>query len=556
MLKIFLSLLFVSFLILFITPKGAYAQTVIPKTPNEINKLFLKPNLNPDVPLNLHTYTQAAVIDVLSAAFCVMTGIDPVDPQHGCLGIDSQTHKLGFSSSSQDNQPQLGGVVGVIPYAFEMVYTPPASSLDYISYVKDNFGIIKPAYAQASYNGFSALSPLLSLWKISLNISYFFFVLVFITIGLAIMLRVHIDPRTVMTIQNQIPRIIVCLLLTTFSFAISGLMVDSMWLLLYSGINLITQDVKGDADATKCSENVRIQANENIMRNPFVFVQHVVGCTNTKATGLTSMTHGVADVIGNLIGATVDNLLGGQGKHCSIDNIVKCFEQGVVTIIQWTAFAISWLIVILALIFAIFRTWWSLLKAYVLLIIYVITAPLIIMLGLLPSKPLGFEKWLRRMFVVLVIFPATALLICGASLVAGLYARTGGAANHFFAAPFVGYPLPSNFGWFIAFGMIMMMPQLLEILQDNLGATSKSGSMAIKSIAAGTAQGGSFAGGVGGGAWKVATRRDPYTGANLGPLAKLGATRPIARILKPILGPLTGWSPESHTPRPRPPGGH
>jgi hypothetical protein len=187
-------------------------------------------------------------------------------------------------------------------------------------------------------------------------------------------------------------------------------------------------------------------------------------------------------------------------------------------------------------------------------IIYVVTAPLMIMMGLLPGKPLGFEKWLRRMFVVLIVFPATALLICCASLLAGLYATTGGSSGHFFAPPFVGYPDPSNFGWLIAFGMIMVTPHLLEILEQNMGTQTKSGGLALGAVVAGSAVGAGVAGAVGGGAWKTLTRTDPYSKEAYGPLAKLASRPGIARFLSPILKPLTGWDPTKG--RPGSGGGH
>ena len=57
------------------------------------------------------------------------------------------------------------------------------------------------------------------------------------------MLRIKIDPRTVMTIQNQIPRVIICIILITFSYAFAGAMIDVMWAVTYMGVNKITQTV-------------------------------------------------------------------------------------------------------------------------------------------------------------------------------------------------------------------------------------------------------------------------------------------------------------------------
>ena len=246
------------------------------------------------------------------------------------------------------------------------------------------------------------------------------------------------------------------------------------------------------------------------------------------------MTTGVGNVIGTLIGNAVESLVPGT-SGCGLGNVGACAEMVLITVIKWVAFAISWLVVIFALIFALFRTWWMLLKAYILFIIYVVTAPLMIMLGLLPSKPLGFEKWLRRMFVTLIVFPATALLICMASLLAGLYRGSGGSGQ-FFTPPLIGSPLPDNFGWLIAFGMLMVTPHLLEILQQNMGASGKSGQVAMGAVFAGAAVGAGWTSGigkgVGGGTWKTLTRTNPYSGAPIGVLSKWASKQ---RVLAPIL---------------------
>ena len=56
----------------------------------------LNTNTNPDVPNNLHNWTQTVLIEVISATSCMITGIDPSNPNQACLGIDQKTKKIGF----------------------------------------------------------------------------------------------------------------------------------------------------------------------------------------------------------------------------------------------------------------------------------------------------------------------------------------------------------------------------------------------------------------------------------------------------------------------------
>jgi len=81
--------------------------------------------------------------------------------------------------------------------------------------------------AQASgVDDLAGSGKLLEFWQIIRNASYALMVVVLVIIGFMIMLRIPINPRTVVTAENSLPRVVVSLILITFSFAISGLMID------------------------------------------------------------------------------------------------------------------------------------------------------------------------------------------------------------------------------------------------------------------------------------------------------------------------------------------
>ncbi len=123
-----------------------------------------------------------------------------------------------------DYQP--GGAVGHISAWITAMYrTQPASSLDYLAYVATNLHIVPKAYAQGI--GSTGLNALLPFWTAMRNLSYLLFVVIFVVFGFSIMFRVQLDPRTVITIQNSLPRIITCLILVTFSYAITSVIVKT-----------------------------------------------------------------------------------------------------------------------------------------------------------------------------------------------------------------------------------------------------------------------------------------------------------------------------------------
>src|SRR5665213_3738933 len=99
------------------------------------------------------------------------------------------------------------------------MYTIPAHTSDYVRYLAGNFGISKGVYAATTCSdpksegtGFCDLYPLLPIWTVFRNLAYLGFVAVFILIGFAIMLRLKLKPQTAVSIQNQIPRIIIAII--------------------------------------------------------------------------------------------------------------------------------------------------------------------------------------------------------------------------------------------------------------------------------------------------------------------------------------------------------
>ena len=117
----------------------------------------------------------------------------------------------------------LGGITAKI------MTTKPASSLDYLAYVSTNLKkghVISDTYATGPGYGFTALSPILPLWRAFRNIAYMLFAIGFVLYGIMIMFRVKIDSKTAATIQLAIPKLIATLLMITFSYAIVGFLID------------------------------------------------------------------------------------------------------------------------------------------------------------------------------------------------------------------------------------------------------------------------------------------------------------------------------------------
>jgi hypothetical protein len=498
---------------------------------------FNTPNTDTNVPTNQHYFTQSVLIEMSAAIVCQLVGIDPINPQSPCLGIDPITNKLGFANAAQTGATHIGGIVGFMSNTVAVFYQQPASTSTYISYLSDNFGIVKKAEAatatcgtNGSGNGygFCSLYPLLGFWTMSRDLAYFVFVIAFMIIGVGIMMRIKIDPRTVMTIQNQIPRIIVCVLLITFSYAISGLMIDAMWLVTYIGVNQLANVAKDPGLA-----NI---VTPNLLFTPISFADKIFAY---KVTPAPAGGHGFLPLtwdISNAMGGVVQGIFAGalnlnpNNTNCSISLTGFNWEGCLNGTMYWLTTIVMLIIILVTLIMTMFRLWFELLKAYTFTLLYVIAAPLWIVMGLLPGKPLGFEKWFRSLFVNLATFPAVALMIMLAKIFLDIYTGVGQTAtpdqaNHIdpntnFIPPLVGNPNMRNFGVLVAFGILLMTPTILNMLRESLKVPgTKHGS----AIGAGLAAGAAVPGAIAGRAVANLNKRS-HTGEALGPLARLQDT--------------------------------
>jgi len=460
--------------------------------------------IDPNVPRNQHNNIQIMLIETSSVILCQLAGVDVLNPSKGCLGLNPTTGKIGYVPPTPN---KLGGLVGMSTDMIAGLYRPVTSSDVYFKDVASNFGIVKQANAyKAPANGWEGLRPILEIWKVVRNAAYFVLILAFIFIGLAIMLRVKIDPRTVMTIQNQIPRIIVSIILITFSYAIAATMIDFMWIGTYAGINMLTNTA---GDKTNPVINVSRdgshkttlaeKASTTLLQTPIVYFNQIFRVDDSQNKnaknsnndticdddmGLCVVSEKTAFALGGVVRDTIQELFvtPEEKKYNCISwkgifsfltpgkdgpGIMACVGAAVSGVIGFLTAIVTLIIIFAALLLTLFKVWWTLLKAFIYVIVYTVVGPVWIALGLLPQKPLGFEKWMRAMFVNIAVFPATVFLFVFARLFFQLYDSSAPDAQQF-TPPLIGNPNMTDFGVLISFGMILMAPQVLKALQDSM----------------------------------------------------------------------------------------
>lgn len=136
--------------------------------------------------------------------------------------------------STASNIDPNGGAIGTLSRAVgTMIIDTPVSTEQYFAFLSERANIGPTgtyAQDQQTFQGFDLLNPILSLWTWARNIVYIFYVVIFLVIGVMIILRQRIGGQIPITIINSIPNVLLSLLLVTFSYAISGFIIDIMHL--------------------------------------------------------------------------------------------------------------------------------------------------------------------------------------------------------------------------------------------------------------------------------------------------------------------------------------
>lgn len=346
----------------------------------------------------------------------------------GCVSEKCATSKYRADSGA------IGGVGKMIAFT----YSPPASVDVYVADLLHNMNLAQPAYAQGL--GFSALQPILELWKVFRNIAYVFFVFIFLIIGFGIMFRKNLGGQTAVTVQQALPRIVIALLAVSFSYAIAGLMIDLMWVVMYFLIAMF-----------RSAGLISVE----FLRNEAILNENIFGIF------FSMLTRGeIANRAGEIIGDFVTESLEFQGLAGAFA------ESGLSTVSS----VLTTLIIFVAILFAMFRTFFSLIKVYLEIILTIIFAPLILMMGAINGN--AFGNWLRGLVANLAVFPVLLVfMIIGFMLVdyQGSGDLSGSLSGQLgsggFVPPFVpGRTNPASIGLIGGIAAIMLLPEVVGIV--------------------------------------------------------------------------------------------
>jgi len=343
------------------------------------------------------------------------------------------------------------GAESVVTY----VYTnPPASTYAFVRDMGESLGFI-PQSVNAQGIGFSGLSQLLPMWKAFRNIAYLLLAIFMIVIGFLIMFRKKIDPKTVITVQNAIPNIVITLLLITFSYAIVGVLIDFMYLLIMLSVSIL-QPISNGAISAETAKTF-------ISSDFTLIVQKLWLGGDTWLTSKIPMWEALNDIASMLgpwgvgVGVGVPATVGILGFLISNSPLAAAAPLLLIVLI------------VLAFVIAIIKLLFLLGGAYIQIILSLLVSPFQILMGVFPGSH-AFENWIKNLVANLAVFPITAIML----LVGTILVKADYSGSTLWGPPFL---TPAGTGIFgggmggiIGLGTLFAIPSVAGSIKEALKA--------------------------------------------------------------------------------------
>ncbi len=383
---------------------------------------------------------------------------------------------------------------------------PPASGTMWAYEGLQNAGFIPKTYA-AQGIGFGTVQPFSKIWVAIRDIAYTILVLFIIAIGFMIMFRMKLNPQTVISVENSLPKIVISLILITFSFAIAGFMIDLMYVAIAVIVSLLGPIHLAGATAPGTAKTVVELQQKYLLAHPgdilsglqkegsigfwTIFFElpnallnlvPMVGGT-IKAVGSVAAIVLVAPLLSNHFGGKIGEFFTGL---TNINTGVSALFHGTWNpstfvkflfmlfsdfvsygIAVWItgAFIIPFLIgllIFLTVLFIFFRIFLMLLTSYIKILIMVVISPVYMLFEAIPGQS-AFSGWLKGLLAELITFPA----IVGLFLMGTIISDAASTGN-FIQFPFLVAIDPKSFGFIIGMAVLFMTPDLVKAVKQIL----------------------------------------------------------------------------------------
>lgn len=335
----------------------------------------------------------------------------------------------GCTDNPEDaNKNYENSVLGYAGKLIVLPYTnPPFSGIYWVHSGLQDAGFISKSYASEGI-GSSSLKIFKDIWIVFRNLTFLILVIVIIAIGFMIMFRTKINPQTVISIENSLPRIVIALLLITFSYAIAGFLVDLMYLIIILFLDILSKTGGFDVGEKFGSYIGGTPFFNGDLFNITTYYNGLMGIYYILPSVMQEMLHLVFSVaifvlftsifpklfqtLANLFPFEIHGTPAGVGASSVVSNMIAGIISIVIAFILAPVFLkiILMVLVFLGLLTLMFRIFFMLLYSYIQFLIYVLFAPLFLLIEAVPGQK-GFVPWLRNLFGNLIVFPAVIILL-------------------------------------------------------------------------------------------------------------------------------------------------
>jgi len=361
----------------------------------------------------------------------------------------------GAKDANEQSMYIQKSVLGQTGQAMAFLYIqPPATTNEYLAWLGNRAGLVPKTYAQGVAH--SRLLPILPIWKAFRDIAFVLLTIIMLLIGLMIMFRAKVNPQTVASVENTIPRVVVTIILIYFSFPIATLIIDLMYVLIAAGIGVIGNAV-GDPNV--------VQATRDFTTGGFfVLFRKVLSPTwefaKLGGAGIGGSTAGgLVGILGGPLGILIGALAGGFfGGALSGDNILMQMLSPLFV-----------LAVFFVLLFLVFRIFFMLLSAYIQILISIILGPMYLLFNAVPGKN-TFSTWAKGLLGNVLSFVVTAIMLYLSWAIASKIQN-----ESFWTPPFIfqGVGVSEGAIGLISLGIVIMIPQAVKMVKEALGVKSQ-----------------------------------------------------------------------------------
>ncbi len=424
---------------------------------------------------------------------------------------------IGQSCTNQTKDSVSHSLIGqmgtVSTYALK---NPPASGVREVYAAATNIGLAPNIYA-AQGIGFGSIAGFRPVWKIFRDIAYGVLVLVMVVISFMIMFRMKLNAQTAISIESALPRIVLSLILITFSYSIAGFLIDAMYVVMGVAITLLCSNNTYCTASTKINEYLNA-GMANVWQGFFpyqgagsnlpefismIFIQNQAGravfhLANSLIGILPNALQAAVLFIGSIANLAIVNFVVALGSNSQFFELTKNFQAftfsfgglppaligGLIvgflmSLTFITTPLIIALIIFLTLVFLFFRIFFMLFSSFLNILFMIIFAPVFMLFEAIPGQN-SFSYWIRNMIGELLTFPLLAVfLMVGALIVNNFqfieipHAVVEWQSATIWQPPFLsgwsGGAEQQSFLMIIGMGIIFITPDLIKMVKELLG---------------------------------------------------------------------------------------